>query len=469
MSILRKAKKFVRNAFGLTAPGLTFAEKVTLALPGPALALGGVLIHNVFIKYYTDIVGLDPKYVAIVYVLYNIWNAINNPIIGTWLDRMKFRPKRGKYVYIMRVTVPFMIFFSFLMVLSSPSWDQWVIFMVYTLLLFIYDVSETAYKLAYTSYQLIAAPTTEERIEVNILVKYISQIMSFFVTMIPTLLLVGDANRKVIIPILTVVILGESLFFYFALRGQKENIDMYKTVERLDYPRKVIWSESLRIIKSRPFITYVGFTIAMGHVWFYYTPFLYYMDSVMQTTGFIALVIDTVATLVVMFFLPFIGRLAKRLGTKGSVYWGVIPALIGYGGFFFANNIWIAAFAYFFIIFTVNYFQTVVIPIGPLIIDEDERKTGVRKTGLYNGLFSIFGDAFSSVHSLAFLTVIAVFGYDGLVQVQSGSAMLGVRIATAIIPLIAIMIGLIFISLYPFDKQKEDDISDYSNHLRRGS
>src|SRR5699024_2226966 len=123
MSILDKIKHSLRKAFGLTAPGLTFAEKIRLALPGPALAIGGVLIHNVFIKYYTDIVGLDPKYVAIVYVLYNIWNAINDPIIGTWLDKMKFRPKRGKYVYVMRVTVPIMLFFSFLMILSSPTWD----------------------------------------------------------------------------------------------------------------------------------------------------------------------------------------------------------------------------------------------------------------------------------------------------------------------------------------------------------
>lgn len=466
MGILNKAKEFLRRTIGLTAPGLTFAEKLHLALPGPALALGGVLIHNVFIKYYTDIVGLQPKYVAIVYVLYNIWNAINDPIIGAWLDKMKFRPKRGKYVYIMRVTVPFMIIFSFLMVLSSPTWDQWLIFLVYTILLFIYDTAETAYKLAYTSYQLIAAPTTEERIEVNILVKYISQILSFFITMIPTLLLVGDGNREIIIPIFTAVILGESLFFYLALRGQKENIEMYETVERLDFPRKVIIRESLRIIKSRPFITYVGFTIAMGHVYFYYTPFLYYMDSVMQTTGFTALVIDTVGTVIVMLFLPFIGRIASKLGTKLSVYWGVVPALLGYGGFFFATNIWVAAFAYFFIVFTVNYYQTVMIPIGPLIIDEDERKTGVRKTGLYNGLFSIFGDAFSSVQSLAFLSVIGLFGYNGLLRVQSDSAILGIRVATAIIPLAAILIALVFIFFYPFDRQKEIEISRNSNQLR---
>lgn len=466
VNFIRRVIAYIESQF--PAPGLTFAEKLSLALPGPALSLGGVLIHNVFIKYYTDIVGLESKYVAIVYVIYNIWNAINDPIIGAWLDKMKYRPKRGKYVYVMRVTVPVMVFFAFLMVLSSPSWDQWMIFLIYTVELFVYDTAETSYKLAYTSYQLILAPTTEERIEVNILVRYISQFMSFFITMIPTLLLVGDGNRAVIIPIFTLVILGQSLFFIFALRGQKENIEMYETVQRLDYPTKEIGKEMLRIIKTRPFITYVTFSILIGHVYFYYTPFIYYMDSVMNTTGFIAVVVDTTVTIAVLLLLPLIGRIASTLGTKISVYWGVIPAFLGYGGFFFATNIWVAALAYFFIIFTVNYFQTVMTPIGPLLIDEDERRTGVRKTGLFNGLFAIFGDAFSSVQSFAFLTVISVFGYDGLAQVQSDSAVLGIRVATALIPLAAVLLGLIAIFLYPFDKEEEAELSEFSRQARQG-
>src|SRR5690625_2828288 len=102
-----------------------------------ALSHGGVLIYNVYIKYYTNIVLLKSQYVAIIYIIYNIWNAINDPIIGAWLDKMKIRPQSGgKYVYVMRVTVPVMVFFSFLMVLSSPTWDQWVIFLVFTVELF---------------------------------------------------------------------------------------------------------------------------------------------------------------------------------------------------------------------------------------------------------------------------------------------------------------------------------------------
>ncbi|ACX68351.1 hypothetical protein MHI43_31135 [Paenibacillus sp. FSL H8-0457] len=56
--MLGKARSALRQAFRFTATGLTLGEKWRLALPGPILSVGGVLIHNVFLKYYTDIIGL---------------------------------------------------------------------------------------------------------------------------------------------------------------------------------------------------------------------------------------------------------------------------------------------------------------------------------------------------------------------------------------------------------------------------
>lgn len=467
MNLINRMKIALMNAFQSTESGLTFKEKWKLALPGPALSVGGVLIHNVFIKYYTDIVGLEPAYVSLVYVVYNIWNAINDPIIGVLLDKMDFVPKRGKYVYIMRVTVPLMLFFSFLMILSSPTWDQWVIFLIYTVELFIYDTAETSYKIAYRSYQLIVAPTSAERVDVNIAVRYISQIMSFFMTAIPTLLLVGDGKRELIIPIFTIVILGEALFFFWALRGQRDDLEMYKSIERQHFPTHRIWKESLQIIKSRPFLAFTLFSILTSPIGFYYTPFLYYMDSVMQTSGIVATAIDTIATAVVLLALPFIARIAKKFGTKISVYLGTIPAVIGYGGYFLADNIWSAALSFLIVIFTVNYIETVIVPMSPLIIDEDERRTGVRKTGLYSGLFNIFTDALKSLQTVYFMTIISLFGYQAGADIQSDSAILGIRIATALVPLASLLIGLIPMAFYPFNKKKEDEISAFSDRARR--
>lgn len=56
--------------------------------------------------FYTDIYGLDPAHVAVLFLVSRIWDAINDPIMGTICERLS--PKKGKYwVYILWGSVPF--------------------------------------------------------------------------------------------------------------------------------------------------------------------------------------------------------------------------------------------------------------------------------------------------------------------------------------------------------------------------
>ena len=56
--------------------------------------------------FYTDIFGLKPGHVAIIFALSRIWDAINDPMMGTYCER--HQPKKGKYwVYIRWGAIPF--------------------------------------------------------------------------------------------------------------------------------------------------------------------------------------------------------------------------------------------------------------------------------------------------------------------------------------------------------------------------
>ena len=81
---------------------MKFGERVRLATPLPATWMSSVIIHNVYIKFYTDIIGLDTQYIGWVYLAFNIWNVLNDPVIGVWLDRKRAVPGKGKLVRIMR-------------------------------------------------------------------------------------------------------------------------------------------------------------------------------------------------------------------------------------------------------------------------------------------------------------------------------------------------------------------------------
>ena len=73
-------------------------QKVYYGLGG----LGSGLISGVFgaavVKFYSDVVGLSAGLISTVFLIYAIWNAINDPIFGYLSDRIKWKGNNSKLV-----------------------------------------------------------------------------------------------------------------------------------------------------------------------------------------------------------------------------------------------------------------------------------------------------------------------------------------------------------------------------------
>lgn len=120
-------------------------RRLLLATPLPAAWMSSVIIHNVYVKFYTDIVGLESAYVGWVYFVFNVWNVLNDPVFGVLLDKMRYRPGKGKFLLVMRVTIPFLLLGLILMAWTPSTWSQAAIFTVFLLELFLFDVAATLY------------------------------------------------------------------------------------------------------------------------------------------------------------------------------------------------------------------------------------------------------------------------------------------------------------------------------------
>lgn len=70
--------------------------------------------------FYTDIFGLKPAHVAILFAISRVWDAINDPMMGTICERLQ--PRKGKYwVYIMWGAIPFGL--AAVMTYSTPNFS----------------------------------------------------------------------------------------------------------------------------------------------------------------------------------------------------------------------------------------------------------------------------------------------------------------------------------------------------------
>ncbi|MBQ0168004.1 MAG: MFS transporter [Treponema sp.] len=460
--------KKIASHYKFTKSKLSFGEKVALALPGPASVIGPIIIHNAMIKFYTDIIGIDPKYVGWIYIIYNIWNAINDPLLGAWVDRMKYNEKRGKYVYLMKVTVPFMLLSTLGMFLTSPAWSDMVVFFVFLAELFIFDTAYTVYSVAYQSYFLIAAPTKEERVDVDIIRTFLGNVVGAVTTIIPTLLMVGNGKRSLVIPALSAVVAMNAVIYLIAFRTLKDKGELYANeVHEEQKPFRETVREAWAIIKQPAFLTYLLFYItARGAMEYYYTPFLYFMDDVLESSGLMATIADTIPGLFMLALIPVFGNNIKKYGSKTMSIFSLVPAAIGFGGLLFITEAWQAVICYCFIVLALNICQRAGVVLNGDLIDDDERRTGIRKTGLYGGVFSLLATSLTGLQQLVFTNVISAYSYNGALEVQTAEAVTGIRIGAGLVPLIMCVVGLIPMLFFPIGRKKEQELSEFMDSRR---
>jgi GPH family glycoside/pentoside/hexuronide:cation symporter len=453
-----------------SAGKLSNRARFFLALPTMPISLSNVLIHNAYIKYYSDVIGLDVKFVGVIYLVFGIWNAINDPMLGVVIDRIRYTRRRGKYVYIMRIMTPAVVLSSFAMLFSQPSWGDWVIFAVLLGLLFIFDTAQTAFGIAYASYTLVAAPTKDERVDVSVIRTYIANIGGFLGTIIPTLLLVGNNSPTLTIGLFSGVLLINSLLYWLALRNIHDQEAMYRhDVDTSEGQLASYLKEGVKeAFASRAFVSYVLYQVlGRGPISFYFTPFLYLMDHVFNFSGIQATLADVLPGLVMFVFVPFLGRWVKAQGMKRAAVLSSIPAALGFLSLYFVRNFWQVVVGYCIIIVGSQVGGLIGQPMLGAIIDQDEKKTGVRKAGLFTGLNALITIPISGIQAAVFTSLIGAYGFASGSADQSLRALQGIRIGAGLLPVLFVLLGIIPMLFSPIDLQKERELSDFAEQRHR--
>ncbi len=62
--------------------------------------------------------------------------------------------------------------------------------------------------------------------------------------------------------------------------------------------------------------------------------------------------------------------------------------------------------------------------------------------------------------------IITAYGYDQLVDVQDPTAQFGIRIATAGVPIVFCLIGMVPLAFLPYSKRVEAELSEFSERER---
>ncbi|MFX1339717.1 MAG: MFS transporter [Promethearchaeota archaeon] len=409
------------------------------SLGGVTSALPYNMVGTFFVFFYAVKVGLSLELVGLIYLLYGLWNAINDPLFGYYMD--KKITKWGRRVpYIVFGTIPLAI--GFILLWYVPWSSEILIFFYALFMLFLFD---TGFTLAMTAWAALYTEMYEEEKE-RATVVAIKDTIAFTSSLIgiifPPLIAsaVGWAFTGLILGIVITITM------YLSLLGTKERREY-----QIDKPLPIV-SAIKETFKNKSFVimaltyTLIDTCFAITLIGLpLYAKFILNLDEALL--GFAAVGVALGA----LISIPFWRIIYSRKGAK----YGLLLA-IG----IFAAGIWP--------VFLINDFIILIIitlipgfGIGGVLmtelpfsaaIDYDELRTGKRREATYNGILTLIARLAIAFSGLALIIVQYFFGFKAGSESQSSSALLGLTLLVSLIPFVVGVLAFIVFSFFPINQ-----------------
>ena len=457
--------------------GYTRRQKIQFYIGSGGRSIIDGLVNSAFVKYYTDFIGLEPKWMGYVFIVFTVWAAINDPIFGLWMDKRPYRKGIGKYRPAFIKSIPFWVVITIAFPWASPNWSQLAISIYLFLALTLWETAATVFAISYDAIAVNLFLTTDERAEVEVIDNYVGA-LTIFGSSIPIMILSMEVSNLTMLLFFGIVTVVSGLIMAISIPVVREREEFYQheTVETLTLRDFMI--ETVNLLRQSAFLyfflTFLMFQRVASN---YLIGLSYFYDNVILSKGLWTGLPDILIGIMGLILFPFIAKWIRQYGTKKVLVRMIIVSMVGYILLTFVpatqgdalkmvevfgfeipaeKSYWIATLVYFVVYIGFAAVYTANGPIGKRLIDYLEIKTGKRRPGTVKGVLGVLMTPGNAIYIFLYTQIISAFGYDGSSKVQTVSSQWGIRLATGLLPAIMILIGMFFFSRYPIDKETED-------------
>lgn len=406
--------------------------------------------------FYTEMILLPPWLWSLAWIIYFIWNALNDPIFGHISD--KTRTKYGRRIPYLRICGP-LLSVSFMIIYLVPiNSSSWFKFSWLLISLLVYDTFFTIVSLCFSSLLAELSINPEERAKINIFSGLGAGIAIALTYVIPTLFIFFNPlphfqeifTFQIIVLILAICGAGFLTFTAFGIKERPELLP--EKEEALN-----LWPSTKYVLANKSFITYVIFNFTMTYVLFSVNSNLpFYIKYVLRLSS--TNILSSIPLLLFLIFtvlgLPIGLMLTKKKGNKRALLYLSLLGLSGFILLTFANNIYLVNISFIIVGLGLSGQALLVFTLIGDIIDKDELETGVRREGAYFGTDALITKPAQSVAAGISGLVFFLTNFQADLSIgenQPESAIYGIKMLLGIIPAIFIAFGLISLWYYPLD------------------
>ena len=383
--------------------------------------------------FWTQFMGMDLWY-ALLLIVVQVWDAINDPLIGSIIDADKRKYKRNKFLtYIWAGSIGLIVGGAccFLPFPNAPEWAKSIIFIAGYV---VWDAFYTVANVPYGSLLSLISNDVKDRASLSAW----RSVGSIFGNMLPMVILpfiIYDKDNnligeRVFIAALIMGVLG-FICFQFMIRNTEIRVDTEIELKE-DAPKFNVFKAFLNFIKNRPavgatvaamgmFIGMQGATTAVTVV------FQSYFKNV-QISG----IIQLFAMIPIVVFTPLARPMVAKFGKKELATFGSICCIIASAlmlvvlpedwiiscvlfGRKFEFMVDLGLYVACQLIFSLGLgiYSTVSWAMMGDAIDYNEWKTGAREEGVVYSLHSFFRKLAQGIGPALVLVIMVAFGYVG--------------------------------------------------------
>ncbi len=402
--------------------------------------------------FYTNILKLNPVHIGTLFLIAKIWDAINDPIVGIFVDSRKCSEK-GKFR-------PWIIWFSLPVTISAVLCFLNLSNLSYGIRLIYAYVSYIFFGMMYTCmsvpYGSMASVITDDPVERTDLSKYRSMgatiAMTFLQMTAPLVLFVDNqpvASRFLIMIVIMAIV--SNICYLLCYKLSVERIQHHESQRP-----KVNYVETLKeISRNKPILALMfstifaimGASVANGMN-------IYLFKDYFQNTSYLSLLglLSTIGSLtVIMGIKPIVKKFGKKeASTLGAIFSICILACLV---IFPTKNVLVFVILLLLINVGMGIFTMLIWAMVADCIDYQELQTGKRQEGSVYSTYTLFRKLGSAVASSITSFSLGLIGYNGAVAVQSQEVVERIRLLALGVPLVcyAIML-LILVFMYSLSK-----------------
>jgi glycoside/pentoside/hexuronide:cation symporter, GPH family len=432
---------------------LSVREKVAYGLGDTASNIVFQTVMLFLSYFYTDIYGISPAVVGVLFLSVRIFDAVTDPLMGALTDRTetrwgKFRP------YLLWLAVPFGVIS--VLAFTTPDFSEQgkivYAFITYSLLMIAY----TAINIPYCALGGVLTADPKERVEVQSY-RFVFGMLGGLIVTALTIPLVnwfgnGDKALGYQLTIAAMSIVG-IVMFLLCFAGTKERIkppEQQKTKIRQDMA--ILWrNDQWRILCFAALILLVGL-VMRSTLAIYYVK--YYLGREDLITWFV-----TIGMIGNILGCGLSSIMAKRIcKIKLYISLQLISAVVCAGSFFIGKEqITLAFVIYFLWSFIIQMATPLLWAKMADVVDYGHWKSGIRVTGMVYSSVVFFiklglalGGAFAG-------WLLALYGYEAGVP-QSDSSLQGIVLSFTLIPAAMSILVAMVMRFYRLTDEKVREI-----------